>query len=485
MVSVRKAVVLSMAQRYAAFFIQFATSIVLARLLSPAETGIFSLAAAVAGIAQMLRDFGVGEYIIQERDLTRDKLRSALGVTLIMSWSIAGVLLLLAQPVAAFYNEAGVANVVYVLALNFVLIPFASTTFAVLTKELAYGLIFKIQTLSTALSAAVCIGLAVQGFSYMSMAWSSLVNILATALLVAAIRPRDTFMLPGFSGLRAVAKFGGGLTIGRLADQACRRAPDFFIGSHLGFSAVGIQSKATTLLDAFNDFFTSGIARVAVPAFAKGERDPAKTHADYLRGSRILLLFPFVFYGFCGLFADPIIQLLFGDQWLAAAPLVQIASIANLVFAPYLLGTPALTGYGRVGNLVRMQVVTALFYLPAIFIASKISLFAVAIAIGLVSIPRFYLMQRGLYDTFKLSAHEIYACAAKSALIALVAVGCSAPALLIYQHTTLSAFYTLLTAGSILVVSAVGAAYLSKHPLSDEVLNLIRSRRTLQKASHS
>ena len=70
MTTIRTAALLSMGQRYTAFLIGLVYAVVMARLMTPYETGIFSLAAGVIGIAHMLRDFSVGDYIVQEKALT-------------------------------------------------------------------------------------------------------------------------------------------------------------------------------------------------------------------------------------------------------------------------------------------------------------------------------------------------------------------------------------------------------------------------------
>ena len=142
MASIRNAVAYSFAQRYIAFVIQLALSVVMARLLSPKETGLYALAAAAVSIAGMLRDFGVSEYVIQERELTRDGLRSAVGLSMIISWTIAVILFLIAHPLANFYKDEGILKVIYVLVLNFVFLPIGTMTFALLSKEMAFKSIF-------------------------------------------------------------------------------------------------------------------------------------------------------------------------------------------------------------------------------------------------------------------------------------------------------------------------------------------------------
>jgi len=67
--SVRRSLALSFAQRYVATIITFVSTLILARLLLPAQIGIFSLCAAFVAIASVVRDFGVSEYLIQEASI--------------------------------------------------------------------------------------------------------------------------------------------------------------------------------------------------------------------------------------------------------------------------------------------------------------------------------------------------------------------------------------------------------------------------------
>ena len=80
MTVVRKALLFSFAERYLAIVIGLASNLVIARLLTPLEIGVYSVSLAVISIAQVLRDFGVAGYLVQERELNEDHIRTALGL---------------------------------------------------------------------------------------------------------------------------------------------------------------------------------------------------------------------------------------------------------------------------------------------------------------------------------------------------------------------------------------------------------------------
>ena len=63
--SAKRALIWSLAERHAGLVVALVTTVILSRLLTPAQVGIYSLCAAFTAVAGILRDFGVSEYLIQ------------------------------------------------------------------------------------------------------------------------------------------------------------------------------------------------------------------------------------------------------------------------------------------------------------------------------------------------------------------------------------------------------------------------------------
>src|SRR6266481_6570824 len=102
---------MSFLDQYSSLIIGVASNLVLARILTPYDIGVYSIAAAPVGLAGTLRDFGIASYLISERDLTTERQRSALGVALVITWSIGAVMAALSGWVADIYDNAGVRQV--------------------------------------------------------------------------------------------------------------------------------------------------------------------------------------------------------------------------------------------------------------------------------------------------------------------------------------------------------------------------------------
>ena len=80
MVNIRRSLFITFFSSTGLTVIQFSVNLFLARLLSPAEIGVYSMTIVLINIAHIFQDFGVGSYLQREKDLTPEKLRAASGV---------------------------------------------------------------------------------------------------------------------------------------------------------------------------------------------------------------------------------------------------------------------------------------------------------------------------------------------------------------------------------------------------------------------
>lgn len=208
MSGVRKSLIYSAMDSYAGLALQLLSTVVIAGLLTPEQIGVFAVAAVFAALASTFRDFGVAKYLIQERDLDDDMIHAALAVNITISWAMAVLLFLLAPVAGGFYRNAGIADAMRVQAANFLLIPFGAVTMAWIRREMNFKPIFIAGLMVNATSFAVSVTLALRGFGYMSLAWSSLAGVVVTVLASVWMRPRDFPRWPGLKRVDRVFQFG-------------------------------------------------------------------------------------------------------------------------------------------------------------------------------------------------------------------------------------------------------------------------------------
>ena len=102
--STRRALTFSFVDRYASLIIGVLSSMVIARLLTPAEVGVFSVTMMLLAFLSTVRDLGAGEYLVQEQNLTTERIRAVWAVQLGLGLTLSALVLLASVPVAAFYG---------------------------------------------------------------------------------------------------------------------------------------------------------------------------------------------------------------------------------------------------------------------------------------------------------------------------------------------------------------------------------------------
>ena len=479
MVNVRTALFWSLTERYAGLIINLASTMVLARLLTPAQVGVFSLCASLAAVAGILRDFGVSEYLVQERHMTTDKLRAAFGVAILVAWSIGAMILLGRGALAHFYREPGVASVLAVLSLNFLMLPFASPAFAMLTREMAFRKIFFMQITSNTTQAVTAVLLAWHGFGYMSLAWAPVSGIAMQTVLTTLMRPRDSLVLPGWAQARQVLRYGSMFVVSRVIETLTRNAHEFLIARQTGFAAVGLFSRAFGLIELFNSNVTQAVQRVASPVFASQHRSGQALAVSFARSTAIFTSLAFPFCGFIALMAGDIILVLFGRQWLAAAPVARLLAVGLVPFYLVGLAPTLLAATGHIQRRLRITLGYAPVHLVGVFCASFFGLQAVA-AVWVLSYSVMMLMYMAqLRTVLQASVGELFKPSVASAAVALLSLAGQALMLAACRYADLPALPTLVAVTLAGATAWLGATRLLHHPVYGELITLLRHRRAI------
>jgi O-antigen/teichoic acid export membrane protein len=81
-VSTRKALALSFLDRYSGLILHTVSAMVVARLLTPAELGVYSVTMVLLGFIATFRDMGAGQYLVQQKELTEERIRATWSVQL-------------------------------------------------------------------------------------------------------------------------------------------------------------------------------------------------------------------------------------------------------------------------------------------------------------------------------------------------------------------------------------------------------------------
>lgn len=472
MTNLRRSVLITFASTNASTIVQFGVTIVLSRLLTPAEVGIFSITVVFINIIAVFRDFGVSSYLQQEKNLTRDKARAAFGLLLTSSFLLATATYFARHQIADFYREPGIASVLAVLCISYAIVPFASYFYSMLARDLQAGRQAIVNLVSTLVYATTCLVLAYLGFSYMALAWANVANITANIIVYLSIRPRGIPLLPKFTGWSSPLRFGSGAILGSLLERIHVSIPDLVLGRISGAHDVGLYSRANGLVGIFQQVVGPTVCYNAVPYIAKNHHASTPLAPILAKATSYLTGVGWPAFIFIAAFAEEIIRLLYGPGWLAASPVVGVLAFQALIRYGYSLTQPALMAIGRpyLSAVSAGASIAARLAIIGLIGAEDLVSFAIALCIAdvLTLFVPIVLMSRNFGYTFR-AALQAHWPSAKVGFACLLAVA----AMKVVLPSTWADFFVLSVAFATVAAVWIFSIIKLAHPLAAEIQPLV------------
>lgn len=345
--SFRKSLAINFFASSGATLIQFIVSLIVARILTPAEIGVFSIAVVIVAIAHVFREFGVGSYLQRAKDLGPDEVRSALGVAYALAGGIAAIIFASSGFVADWFGYAEITPVMRVLALGFLFIPFSSVPLALLLREYDATKLAVATAAGTAAYSITCIGLALAGFGAVSLAWANLTNILASGIAFLWAKPPNMSYRPRFSDVGGIIRFGSGALLANLVKAGNDAVPDIVLGKIGTARQVGLVSRANSTVHMFTyvagSAMTFGSQTYLSKAFHAGESIEPILH----RAIALVTGVGWPMLAVTAIVAEQVIVTLYGSQWVEAAPAVMPLAFMAAIELAFHYKVSAFNAVGR------------------------------------------------------------------------------------------------------------------------------------------
>lgn len=385
MTTVRRALAISMGERYVLIGIALIGNMLLARLLTPEEIGIYSVSLAVIGIAQVMRDFGIGNFLIQEKNLNDAHIRTAFGISLLIGCLLFLVIFFGAPWSGSFYGETRMVETMRISSLNFLVLPFCTISLALLRRDMLFNRLVTVTLIAAFAGFAVTISLAYTGYGPNSMAIGAVATNIATGMGAWLARTNRKLLLPSFTEWRVLLNFGGQSAVANVVTTVAMDINDLALGKILGFSPVAMLSRAQGLMNLFHRDIMSAIRNVAYPAIANAYRQEDDLEPRHTHAVACVTGFAWPYYAFVGLFAVDVLRLMFGAQWDEAAPLVGWFCLAGAAAASCNLVTSLLMAIGRIDLVTKLELIIqptrAVIIVLAVLYFRSVEAAAVAFAI--------------------------------------------------------------------------------------------------------
>lgn len=311
---------LMMALRLVERGIGLASTLILARILTPGDFGLVAMAMSVLTLIELMGAFGFDVALIQRQDAQRRHFDTAWTYNVLFSASVALLLLLCAPFAAEFYREPKLRLVLSVLALGALVQGCENIGTVTFRKQMNFGQEFRFLLSKKLVSFAVTMALAFTLRNYWALVGGIIVGKLCAVLLSYRMHPfRPRFSL---AASRDLFHFSKWLLVSNLILFLQNKSDSFILGRTVGAHDLGLYNVASEIAVLPSTELIAPINRAAFPAYAAQAADLEALRAKFLSVFSVIGLLAFPMSVGLACVAGPAVAVLLGPQWAAAVPLL-------------------------------------------------------------------------------------------------------------------------------------------------------------------
>lgn len=313
-------------------FLLFVSSVILARLLTPADFGLAGLALVVINFLGFVRDIGVGNALIYHNNKENDKAPStAFWISCLASLILFSLTIFISPWTALFFEQPVVEPMVQLLAASFLITSLGSTHDALLQKELNFKKKLIPDLSQAILRGVVSIVLAWAGWGVWSLIWGQLIGALSFTIVAWGVlpwRPRFTF---DKTLAKRLISYGYHIMMIDFLATIGAQTDYLFVGKLAGEVALGIYTVAYRIPELIIMNALSVTSKVIFPAYTKLQNDQQALQRAFLMTLKFISLVAFPFG--IGLFvtAPDLVHVLYTDKWASAIPALQVLALFALI----------------------------------------------------------------------------------------------------------------------------------------------------------
>jgi len=370
----------------------WSVTLIVIRLLTPADYGLMELAGVFIGFLSLINEMGLGSSVVQRQDLDQEDLRAIFGYILIVSLLFCSFLSGAAPLIADFYNEPKLISILWALSLIFLFSGLTVLPQSMLYKNLQFKKIATIE-FTSAIAGSICtLLLALNGLGVWSLVGGFLTIRLVKMLGFHVVQPFLFLPKLKLKNMGSILAFSGQVTLSRILWYLyASAAATLIVGKVLGKEALGFYTIGLYLACLPMEKVGGILYGVAFPAFSSIQDRPDLAGEHFLKATRVLCFITIpIFWGMSSI-APEIVDVFLGNKWLEAiVPLQIIAFVVPLRMVRNLM-PPALLGMGRGDVNLRNEVVAVGLMPLAFFVASFWGILGVSLVWVLV-FPVVFLM---------------------------------------------------------------------------------------------
>lgn len=353
--------------------VQLLYSMILARLITPEQFGILGLTSVFFAIATTLASGGLGAALIRTRHKTDEDINTVFWTNIVFSLIASGILALCAPLFVIFFKQPALLLLTYASASILFLNSISSIHTTLFMCERNFKTPAIISTIVCLVTIPFTITVAYMGWGYWSIIFQSALSALFNMIMLwcfSSWKPRLVWSMDSFNRLFG---YGFKLALTGVIESAFSNFKSLMIGKFYQPAQLGLFDQAWKLACLPSNTINSMLQTVTFPILASIQEDESKLLKVYSMYIRITSLG--IFFVSCLLvaLAEPVVQVIYGDQWLSCVPYLQIVLWGVMCFHFGTINVNLLLVKGRSDIVLRTSIIkkaiSVALVVPAVYIS--------------------------------------------------------------------------------------------------------------------
>src|SRR5438094_1349892 len=329
------------------FALNLASIMVLARLLTPRDFGLYAMVTTIMGYVVTFKDAGLSTATVQREGITHAQVSNLFWINVALSGALSLLLAAGSPLVAWFYREPRLVPITLILSSTFFLSGLTIQHTALLNRQMRFTALAFIQIASMLTGVIIGIGMAWLGYRYWALVFSNVVTIAVTVPLTWCAIPWRPQLPSRGTGTKSLVRFGTSMAGGGYIYALAKGTDSMLVGRFYGADSIGLYSRAAALLNRPLEQFLYPISSVFIPALSRVQPQPERYRRTFLQVYESMALVSFLFTGLLFALARPLTLVILGPKWEQAAIIFAGFTIAALCVPPATASTWLFASQGR------------------------------------------------------------------------------------------------------------------------------------------
>ena len=362
-----------------------AGSIVLARLLTPHDFGLATMAMTFDMIIWLISSSGITSSIIYFQDNVEERLDTVFWLFIVSMTFFIGIQIALAPAIANFYKSQLLADIIRLSAVALFISCFGSIQKVILFKNMEFKKTSILECVLNIIKSILYVVLALSGYGVWSFIYPKIVVAVIFVISIwnmSSWRPKLRFNLKYWAEM---FNYGKNVLFSNLIDYFLNNSSYILIGGFMGSTLLGFYTFAYDKSMMVVNNIAYPVTMISFPAFSKLQNHREKLKEAFFKTVKFISFITFPCTMGQILLAPEYITTVFGSKWQNSIVIFQLILVYSMFRSVSQCGTPVLQGVGKASAVLKWNLIYAPVFILSLYLGYKSGgIYGVGLAASLV-----------------------------------------------------------------------------------------------------